>query len=477
MHGMTSARDGEPTDESPNPAEPGPPVHRVRIFAIIGFALMMMALDGTIVATALDALTRGLDTTVNWASWTITIYSFGFVVMLPISGRLADRFGNRKVFMGSVVVFTVVSLCCGLATNISTLIVLRALQAAGGAGFTPSATGIIVQHFGDARDRYVGLFGSIFPLGAMIGPIFGGLFVTYWSWRGIFLINVPIGLAVAALVYFYVPRDQPQTRVRRSKFDAIGLASFGVGLLGVMFAITHVAGPDIGLGSPSFWGPFVIGAGALAYFLRHIRDMGDPFIDPRLIHGPGFGVVNLINILYGGASVGLLVLVPLYAMNRYGMNAFDAATLLTAQGVAAITFSSLAAFALRTTGYRPPMVFGASFIATGFLLLSSAPWLGIPPYVWLAGSAFLFGIGGGSINPSSRNAGLQLAPEKAPSIAALRSMCMQVGRIATISIATAIIASAGAPAYAQSWIYMAAGVILICAMPLIARVPEHRGAW
>lgn len=474
---MTSARDDETADEPSDLAEQNPPVPRVRIFSIIGFALMMMALDGTIVATALEALTNGLDTTVNWASWTITVYAFGFVVMLPISGRLAHRFGNRRVFLGSVIVFTVVSLCCGLANNIWTLIALRALQAAGGAGFTPSATGIIVQHFGDARDRYVGLFGSIFPLGAMIGPIFGGLFVTYWSWRGIFLINVPIGLVVAVLVYLYVPRDQPQTAVRRSAFDATGLASFGLGLLLVMFAVTHVAAPDIGVGSPSFLAPLVIGVGALWYFLRHVSCRKDPFIDPRLIHGTGFGVVNLINILYGGSSVGLLVLVPLYATNRYGMSAFDAATLLTAQGIAAITFSSLAAFALRSTGYRLPMYFGASFIAVGFLLLSSAPWMGIPPYAWLAGAAFLFGIGGGTVNPSSRNAGLQLEPDAAPAIAALRSMCMQVGKIVTISIATAIIASSSVPAQAQSWIYMVAAVVLVCAMPIIARVPEHHGAW
>lgn len=474
---MTTPRDDETTDGAADLTKQDPPVRRVRIFSIIGLALMMMALDSTIVATALEALTSGLHTTVNWASWTITVYSFGFVVMLPVSGRLANRFGNRKVFMGSIIVFTIASLCCGLANNIYTLIVLRALQAAGGAGFTPSATGIIVQHFGDARDRYVGLFGSIFPVGGMIGPIFGGLFVTYWSWRGIFLINIPIGLAVAVFLYLYVPRDQPRTKPIRSPLDTTGLVLFGIGLLLVMFAVTHLGGSDIRLWSPSFLAPLVIGIGALWYFLRHINHIENPFIDPRLIHGPGFGIVNLVNVLYGGSAIGLLVLVPLYAINRYGMSAFDAGTLLTAQGIAAITFSSLAAFGLRSTGYRAPMYFGASFIAAGFLLLSSAPWAGIPPYAWLAGAAFLFGVGGGTMNPSSRNAGLQLEPNKAPSIAGLRSMCMQVGRIATISIATAIIAGSSDPGYAQSWIYIAAAVILVCAMPIITRVPEHHGSW
>ncbi|MGH9077922.1 MAG: MFS transporter, partial [Acidimicrobiales bacterium] len=159
----------------------------------------MMSIDATIVATVLEALQRGLHTSVNWAGWTITAYSFGFVLMLPISGKLSERYGRRRVFLGSVIAFTVASLCCGLADNIFVLVVLRALQAIGGAGFTPSATGIIVDYFGDARDRAVSLFGSIFPIGAMIGPIFGGLFVTYWTWRGVFFVNVPIGAAVIAL--------------------------------------------------------------------------------------------------------------------------------------------------------------------------------------------------------------------------------------------------------------------------------------
>ncbi|MGH2842879.1 MAG: MFS transporter, partial [Solirubrobacteraceae bacterium] len=171
-------------------------VRRVVVFVTVSLALMMMAVDSTIVATALHALQHGLGTTINWASWTITAYSLGFVLMLPISGKLSNRLGRRRVFVASVLVFTVASLCCGLVTNVFVLIALRALQAAGGAGFTPSATGIVVEHFGDQRDRAVSLFGSIFPIGAMIGPIFGGVFVTYWSWRGIFFVNVPLGAAV-----------------------------------------------------------------------------------------------------------------------------------------------------------------------------------------------------------------------------------------------------------------------------------------
>ncbi|HWT17537.1 MAG TPA: MFS transporter, partial [Variovorax sp.] len=207
-----------------------PPVRRNVVFLIVVSALLMMSLDSTIVATALDAIQQGLHTSINLAGWTLTAYSFGFVLMLPVSGKLAERFGRRQVFLASVVVFTLASLGCAMAGNIYVLILLRALQAGGGAGFTPTVTGIIVEHFGDARDRYVSLFGSIFPIGAMIGPIFGGYFVDYWSWRDIFYVNLPIGLIIVLLAWRFVPYDPKRPRAKANSMDIAGVVLMGLGL-------------------------------------------------------------------------------------------------------------------------------------------------------------------------------------------------------------------------------------------------------
>ena len=200
-----------------------PPVRRNVVFLIVVSALLMMSLDSTIVATALNAIQQGLHTSINLAGWTLTAYSFGFVLMLPVSGKLADRFGRRQDFLASVVVFTLASLGCAMAGNIYMLILLRAVQAGGGAGFTPTVTGIIVEHFGDARDRYVSLFGSIFPIGAMIGPIFGGYFVDYWSWRDIFYVNLPIGLIIVLLAWRFVPYDPKRPRAKANSMDIAGV--------------------------------------------------------------------------------------------------------------------------------------------------------------------------------------------------------------------------------------------------------------
>jgi len=454
-----------------------PPVRRSLVFTVVALALLMMSIDSTIVATALHTLQRGLHTSIDWAGWTITAYALGFVVVLPISGKLSEVYGCRRVFVGSVIAFTIASLCCGLADNIYVLIALRGVQAAGGAGFTPSATEIIVDHFGSARDRAVSLFGSIFSIGAMIGPVFGGLFVSYWTWRGVFLVNLPIGIAVIVLALYYVPPDRERTAASRTQMDATGMALLGGGLLAGMLAVSYLAQRNAHAWSFDCVIPSAVAVVLLWMFFRHIGRTDHPFIPPRLIHGAGFGVVNLINTIYGGATSGVIALVPLYATNRYGIDALDSGALLIAQGLAAIVLSIAAAFALRRTGYRPPLYAGGTVTAAGMLLLALSPVAGIPPFAWLAGSAFLVGAGRGMNNPASRNAGLQLAPERSSAIAALRTMCMQIGTIVTISVDTAILANSHDPGGVQALLFAGAAALLVAALPLVAYVPEHRGSW
>jgi EmrB/QacA subfamily drug resistance transporter len=439
-------------------------------------ALLMSSLDGTIVATALHAIQDGLHTSINWASWVITAYSVGLVLALSLAGKLSDRFGRRRFFLVSVVVFAGASLCCGLADNIYLLIALRAVQAAGGAGFTPSATGIITENFGQARDKAVGLFGSIFPIGSMIGPIFGGLFVSYWSWRGIFFVNVPIGILLVVCCLRYVPRDPEREDRARRPLDITGMVLLGVGALALMLGVSYLGEVGASAASPLFIAPLAAGLVGLALFGRHIRRVGDPFIAPRLIAGRGFGAVNVINILYGGAVAGLLALVPLYAVDRYHISPLGSGTVLTAEGVAVITLSSLAAMALRRTGYRWPLYIGSAITAAGVAGLAIHPG-GLSPYAWLALTACVIGIGTGLSSPASRNAGLQLAPDQSAGLAALRSTGRMVGQIAVVSITTTIIAQSASPGELQAKVFVAFAVLLVVCLPVIARVPEHRGAW
>jgi MFS family permease len=453
-----------------------PAVNRGLVFVIVALPLLMMSIDSTIVATVLHALQQGLGTTIDWAGWTLTAYSFGFVLMLPLSGKLSRQYGRRRVFLGSVVVFTAASLLCGMTDNIFLLIALRALQAAGGAGFTPSATGLIVDYFGDARDRAVSLFGSIFPIGAMIGPIFGGLFVNYWTWRGAFLVNVPIGIVVIVLALRAIPRDPPLEKAAPG-LDVGGMVLLGIALLAAMLAAT-LPGEGGAYQNPLVIAAALVVAFASAWgFFHHIGHTARPFIVPGFVHGTNFGPVNLVNMIYGGVTIGAAALIPFYAANRYGIGPFEAGTLLIAQGIATIALSVTIALQLRRTGHRLPIYVGGTVIAAGMLLLAIAPLGGIPPYFWLAAAAALIGAGGGALNPATRNAGLQLAPDQSSTLAALRTLSLQIGTIATISISTAILASTTAPGGAQAWIYVATAVLLLAALPVVTRIPEHFGKW
>jgi EmrB/QacA subfamily drug resistance transporter len=453
-----------------------PAPHRVAIFSVVAMALLMSSLDGTIVATALHAIQHGLHASINWTSWIITAYSVGLVLALSLAGKLNGRFGRRRFFLASVVVFASASLCCGLADNIYLLIALRAVQAAGGAGFTPSATSIITENFGQARDKAVGLFGSIFPVGSMIGPIFGGLFVSYWTWRGIFFVNVPIGILLIICCLRYVPRDPEREGGARPPVDLTGMALLGAGVLALMLGISYLGEAGANASSPLFIAAMIAGVLGVAFFGRHIRRVPDPFIAPRLIAGRGFGAVNVINILYGGAVAGLLALVPLYAVNRYHISPLGSGTLLTAEGIAVIAASSLAAMGLRRTGYRGPLYIGSACTAIGIIGLAVHP-AGLSPYAWLSMTACVIGIGTGLSSPASRNAGLQLAPDQSASLAALRSTGRQVGQIATVSITTTIIAQSASPGLLQAQVFVAFAVLLIACLPVIARIPEHRGSW
>ncbi|CAM5205204.1 EmrB/QacA subfamily drug resistance transporter OS=Castellaniella defragrans OX=75697 GN=HNR28_000110 PE=4 SV=1 [Castellaniella defragrans] len=453
------------------------PARRNAVFGTVALALLMMSIDSTIVATALHAIQQGLQTSINLAGWTITAYSFGFVLMLPVSGKLAERYGRRRVFIGSTIAFTLASFGCGFADNIYLLIVLRAVQAAGGAGFTPTATGIIVDHFGAVRDRYVSLFGSIFPVGAMIGPIFGGYFVAYSSWRDVFYVNVPIGLVILLLALRLIPHDHPDADRPVRKMDIPGIAWLGISLLSGMLAATllgerhgdgHVAG---------FLVCLLVAGVALTLFFHHIRHTDTPFIHPRLIYGPNFGTVNLVNMIFSGFVVGAMALVPLYATSRYDLDAVGSGTLLTAQGAAAMICSLTAVALLRRTGYRLPLYVGSAVSITGLVLLALPPPPGLTPYVWLAFAAFLVGAGNGAINPAMRNAGLQLAPESSSMLAALRTLSLQIGSIATISVVVAVLAHQDNMGRILAWVYVTLAIIRLLALVLVKHVPEQRGAW
>ena len=169
-------------------------------FGLACLCLLMYSIDMTIVAVALRTIVEDLDTSLSLAAWTLTGFMLTQTVVLPLVGKLGERLGQMRVFVGCVVTFTLGSLLCGLAPNIFVLILCRVMQALGGAGFMTSATAIVAREFPETRSRMIGLFASILPLGGIIGPNVGGFIIQHFGWREVFLVNVPIGVVAVPLL-------------------------------------------------------------------------------------------------------------------------------------------------------------------------------------------------------------------------------------------------------------------------------------
>jgi EmrB/QacA subfamily drug resistance transporter len=449
---------------------PDPLPRRHAVFAVVAIALFMASVDQTIVATALGAIQTDLGAELTWSGWTITVYSLGQILAMPMAGTLGDQFGRKRVFLVGVCLFTAASLACGFATNIYVLVALRAVQAIGGGAFIPSATGIVAEHFGRDRDRAVGMFTSIFPIGGIVGPIIGGILVGYFGWRTIFLVNVPIGVVLFVLSRKLIA-ESPRKPAGRVDFG--GLALLATLMLATMYGLTNL---DLGATSPWFLVPELLAVVAAGLFVRHTMRHRAPFIPPRLLAGKGFGTMNVLNLLFGGAAIGFAALVPLYAEVRFGLDPLAAGTLLTARGVGMICVAALAVLALRRLGHRIPMVVGFATLAGGLVLMALPP-PGMSGYLWLSITAAVTGIGMGMAVPAANNAGLQLAPDRIASIAGLRGMFRQSGSIIAVSITTAVLANSAHPAVAQAHALVVLAVLLVAVVPLIFTIPEHRGSW
>jgi EmrB/QacA subfamily drug resistance transporter len=445
----------------------------VRVFAVVAVALFMSSIDQTMNATALPTLSRDLHAGLNWSGWTITIYSFGLVLAMPVGGRISDLLGGKQVFLGAIALFTFSSLCCGLAPNMYLLIVFRAVQSLGAGIFLPSASGIVAAEFPDNRDRMIGSFASIFPIGGMVGPIIGGVIVGYWSWRWMFFINVPIGIALLFLGLKWFGRTPPK---QVSGIDFRGIALFGSTLLAAMCALALIGERGV-LPTVLALAALAVGVVLAVLFLRHATYSPTAFIPIRLLRGRTFGFMNLLNLVFGAAFLALGGLAPLYAEDRYHVDPVSAGTLLTARAFGIILVAGVSMMLLRRTGYRLPMIIGSCVGAVGLIMLQFTPPSGLSPVYWLVISTTICGIGMGSFMPAANNATLHLDPDQVAAVSGLRGMFRQAGFLIGVSVITATIARSTNPGITQAHAYLASAIIVLAVIPLVFFIPDYRGKW
>ena len=237
---------------------------RLLILVICCMSLVIVGLDNTIVNVALPSIQRDLHASVSGLQWVVDAYTLVLASLLVLSGSTADRFGRRRTFQAGLATFTIGSLLCSLAPSLGWLVVFRMLQAVGGSMLNPVAMSIIVNTFTDRaeRARAIGVWGAAVGVSLALGPVVGGLLIASVGWRGIFWVNIPVGVAAIVLTALFVPESKaPHPR----RLDPVGQVLVIVTLASLIYGI--IEGPEHGWGSPEIIGCFCLSAVALATLL------------------------------------------------------------------------------------------------------------------------------------------------------------------------------------------------------------------
>jgi EmrB/QacA subfamily drug resistance transporter len=448
-------------------------------FGLTALTVLMVAIDSTIVAVALPTLVQDLDTTLVIAAWTITAYALAQTVMLPMAGKLAEQFGQMRVFVTCVSLFTTGSLLCALAPNIYVLIGCRIVQAIGGGGLFPAATGLVAQKFPQTRGRMIGLFASIFPIGGILGPNLGGFIIEQFGWRQTFMINVPLGILVVGLLLRQALAPLPARQAARRSIDVVGTALFAASIVAFLVALTLLGNDPTFLRSPIFWLLLVGSVVVLAAFVWQEKRAPDPIMDLRLVVRQPFLVVNIFGVLTGVCFMGFFSFIPFYATVQYGMGPQESGAILTPRSLEMIPVSTATSFMLARVGYRQPMLAGMACVTVALLLLGQG--LGgltlgpieVGPLVPLLGIMALSGLGMGLLIPASNNAGLDLMPRRAAVIAGLRGLFNSTGGVIGTAIIVLWLALSPDKAAGLQTVFSVLGLMMVLSIPLVLLIPDR----
>jgi EmrB/QacA subfamily drug resistance transporter len=449
------------------------------VFSSAGLSLLMWSIDTTVVAVALPQLVKELHTNVLTAAWTMSIYLIAITSFMPLMGNLSDTFGRKNIFLISLIVFTGGSLACGLVSNIYSLIAFRFLQGIGGASFLPTASGIVSDQFPENREKAIGLFTSIFPIGGIIGPNLGGWIVSRYSWRYIFYINLPIGIIVIVMVLILLRGSRTSAR---PPIDLRGAFLFLGTIFLLMLGLNRIAESSSGF-SLLLAALFFAGSAFFLYlFWQQEKRVINPIMDLVLLQSKPFFAANLYNLMIGAGVIGIFSFIPLYATSVYHLSTLISGIILTPRSVAVIPASAITSFLLRRWGYRLPMIWGVIIISFSTILLGEHGMelmqrAGI--YFGTAGTLSMLimisGVGMGLSLPASNNAVIELMPDKVSTITGLRGTFRSVGAAIGISVVTMILHLSSSPAVGFRIIFISFGLILLLTIPLVFLLPTGKG--
>src|SRR5262245_33536628 len=342
-----------------------PPRYLVPV--IVACALFMENMDATVIATALPTIARDFGESPLRLNLAITCYLLSLGIFLPLSGWLADRLGARTVFSSAIVVFTFGSIGCSLVNSLPEMVLARVVQGMGGAMMVPVGRLVVLRTIPKAELVAAMAYLTVPALiGPVIGPPLGGFIVTYFSWRWIFLINIPIGILGLALSLRFIPNVR---EAREEPLDGVGFGIVSLGLAGTMFGFENVGRGII----PDEWvaGLIVGGVILIAIYGWHARQVVAPILDIALFRVRTFRASVVGGFVFRMGIGALPFLTPLMLRLGFGLTPFASGMITFAGAAGAITMKLTAAPILRALGFRRVLlvntaVCAASMAAYGF---------------------------------------------------------------------------------------------------------------
>ena len=359
---------------------------------------LMIVLDVTIVGVALPSIREDLGFSETSLAWVVNAYLLTFGGFLLLGGRLGDLFGHRRLFIAGIVLFTAASLACGLANSQAALIGARAVQGLGGAVVSAVALSLIVTLFTEPGERAkaMGVFGFVAAGGGSIGVLLGGILTDAFAWNWIFLVNVPIGIAVVVFSLVVLPGGRgfaPSTRL-----DVAGAVTVTASLMVAVYAI--VKGNEVGWATARTLGLLVLAGALLGLFLVVESRVAAPLVPLRLFRLRNLSVSNVVGILWAAAMFAWFFLSALYLQLVLGYSPLEVGLAFLPGNLIMAVFSlGLSARIVMKFGIRAPLGVGLGLAAFGLLLFARAPVDGTF-LVDVLPSMILLGIGAGmAFNP------------------------------------------------------------------------------